>query len=145
MGQQQRSSVISWQILDSSFHDAMIATAASDAASNDAAANAAAAGSVCVGPLNPAATQQVLQLLHRVEVAACLAAAALSCRQLCNNVACLNLAKLSEAQLVSGKGCVCSRCKTARYCSRGCQEQHHKDHRRICKALHQKQQQQQAK
>jgi hypothetical protein len=122
-----------------------VSAGASDAASDDAATSTAAARSADVSPLTPAVTQQVLELLHRVEAAACSAAAALPCRQLCNNVACLNLAKLSEAQLVSGKGCVCSRCKTARYCSRGCQEQHYKDHRRICKALQQKQQQQQAK
>jgi radical SAM protein with 4Fe4S-binding SPASM domain len=42
-------------------------------------------------------------------------------------------------QLVSGKGSVCSRCKAARYCSRACQKQHYKDHRRICKALQQQQ------
>jgi hypothetical protein len=121
------------------------AAGASDAASSYAVTSIAAAGSEDAGPLTPAFIQQVLELLHRVEAAACSAAAALPCRQLCNNVACLNLAKLSEGQLVSGKGCVCSRCKTARYCSRGCQEQHYKDHRRICKALQQKQQQQQAK
>jgi hypothetical protein len=85
----------------------------------------------------------VLQLLHRAEAAASAAAAALPCRHGCNNVGCLNLGKLCEAQLVSGKGCVCSRCKTARYCSRACQEQHYKEHRRICKALQQQQQQQQ--
>jgi hypothetical protein len=123
--------------LSDSLDDFLKATCARDAVIGKPAANAND-----VDPLTPALTQQVLELLHRVEAAACSAAAALPCRQLCNSVVCLNLAKLGEGQLVSGKGCVCSRCKTARYCSRGCQEQHHKEHRRICKALQQQQQQQ---
>jgi hypothetical protein len=48
----------------------------------------------------------------------------------CCNQHCLNMGKLSEWQLVSGKGCVCDGCGVARYCSRACQvkmwAKHHK-------------------
>jgi hypothetical protein len=41
----------------------------------------------------------------------------------CCNPRCTNLQQQSEAELVGGKGCVCSGCHTARFCSRQCLEQ----------------------
>lgn len=53
----------------------------------------------------------------------------------CNNPLCGNVAKLSELELVGGKGCVCSGCQVARYCGRGCQTAHWKQHKPACKKL----------
>jgi hypothetical protein len=67
----------------------------------------------------------------------------------CCNPHCTNLQKQSEAELVGGKGCVCSGCRTARFCSRQCLEQCWKKqlHRGVCKRIavaRQQQQQQQS-
>jgi hypothetical protein len=66
----------------------------------------------------------------------------------CCNPRCSNLQQQSEAELVGGKGCVCSRCHTARFCSRQCLEQCWKKqlHKGVCKriAAARQQQQQQA-
>jgi hypothetical protein len=61
----------------------------------------------------------------------------------CNNPACINLASSSEQELVGGKKCVCSRCVTAQYCSRECQEVMWPHHKQNCKALKRQRQQQQ--
>jgi hypothetical protein len=53
----------------------------------------------------------------------------------CNNPACCSLAGPTEVQLVSGKGCICAGCHTARYCDRACQRAHWKRHKPVCKAL----------
>uniref|UniRef100_A0A383WPD8 MYND-type domain-containing protein n=1 Tax=Tetradesmus obliquus TaxID=3088 RepID=A0A383WPD8_TETOB len=53
----------------------------------------------------------------------------------CNNPCCEELRGLSEQQLVAGKGCVCSRCRSARYCSKACQVAHHPAHKKICKSI----------
>jgi hypothetical protein len=53
----------------------------------------------------------------------------------CNNPACGNLSGPTEAQLVSGRGCVCAGCRTARYCGQACQRAAWKQHRPVCKAL----------
>jgi hypothetical protein len=51
-------------------------------------------------------------------------AAALPVGWACNNAACVNLGKLSELQLVTGKAKLCSGCKQVRMCSAECQKQH---------------------
>jgi hypothetical protein len=61
----------------------------------------------------------------------------------CNNPGCTNLARSSEQELVGGKQCVCSRCVTARYCSKECQEVMWPYHKQICKVLKQQRRQQQ--
>ncbi|WIA30937.1 hypothetical protein OEZ86_000987 [Tetradesmus obliquus] len=62
----------------------------------------------------------------------------------CNHTGCANLGRLSEAELVAGRGCVCGRCFAARYCSKECQVAAWPLHRRMCKAIqHERQQQQQ--
>ena len=53
----------------------------------------------------------------------------------CNNLACTNISGPTEAQLVSGRGCVCAGCRTARYCGPACQRAAWKQHRPVCKAL----------
>lgn len=53
----------------------------------------------------------------------------------CNYPACTNCAKLSEPQLVGGKGSTCGGCRTARYCCVEHQHAHWKQHKTACKAL----------
>jgi hypothetical protein len=54
----------------------------------------------------------------------------------CCNPHCVNVGKLSEWQLVSGKGCVCNGCGVALYCSKACQvKMWAKHHRRVCRRL----------
>ena len=53
----------------------------------------------------------------------------------CNNPACSSLAGATELQLVSGRGCICAGCRTARYCDQACQRAHWKRHKPVCKAL----------
>jgi hypothetical protein len=54
----------------------------------------------------------------------------------CGDPSCLNMAKLSEWQLVGGKRCVCDGCKAVRYCSRACQvKMWAKHHRQVCMRL----------
>jgi hypothetical protein len=54
----------------------------------------------------------------------------------CNNPSCSNTAGLTEASLVSGKGCICAGCKVARYCGKACQAAHWKVvHKPVCRML----------
>jgi len=53
----------------------------------------------------------------------------------CNNPFCVSLCGESELALVGGRSCVCSRCLTARYCSKACLAQHWKKHKLVCKSL----------
>jgi hypothetical protein len=55
----------------------------------------------------------------------------------CCNPRCSNLQKQSEQELVGGKGCVCSACHTARFCSKECLQACWKkqQHRGVCKRL----------
>jgi hypothetical protein len=61
----------------------------------------------------------------------------------CNNPACANMASSSEQELVGGKKCVCSRCVTARYCSKECQKAVWPYHKQNCKRMKRKQRQKQ--
>lgn len=55
----------------------------------------------------------------------------------CNNPSCVNMAGLSEQQLVAGDSKAhCSGCHSARYCCRNpCQAQHWAQHRPVCKSM----------
>jgi hypothetical protein len=53
----------------------------------------------------------------------------------CNSPICSNLAGPTEVSIVSGKGCICGGCKVARYCGKGCQTPHWKQHKPVCKML----------
>jgi hypothetical protein len=53
----------------------------------------------------------------------------------CNNPGCINLAGAGELAIVSGKGCICGGCQVARYCGRGCQKPHWKQHKPVCSML----------
>jgi hypothetical protein len=53
----------------------------------------------------------------------------------CNTPGCGNLSGPTEVSLVSGKGCICGGCKVARYCGKGCQQPHWKQHKAVCKML----------
>jgi hypothetical protein len=55
--------------------------------------------------------------------------------QCCNNPSCSNTSKQSELELVAGRSCKCSQCRVARYCGKGCQAQHWKQHKAVCTAL----------
>lgn len=50
----------------------------------------------------------------------------------CNNPGCgnvVNTSGVTEKSIVSGKGCMCSRCKVACYCGRQCQVAHWRAHK----------------
>jgi hypothetical protein len=54
----------------------------------------------------------------------------------CCNPCCSSLQHVSEQVPVSGRSCLCSRCKTARFCSSECLAQCWKGHhRRVCKRI----------
>jgi hypothetical protein len=53
----------------------------------------------------------------------------------CSNPACVNISGPTEAQLVSGRSCICAGCRTARYCGPLCQRQAWRQHTEVCKAL----------
>jgi hypothetical protein len=54
----------------------------------------------------------------------------------CGNPSCLNMATLSDWQLVGGKRCVCDGCGVARYCSKACQvKMWSKHHKPVCMRL----------
>jgi hypothetical protein len=54
----------------------------------------------------------------------------------CCNPACVRLQGFSEQEPVAGKGCVCAKCKTARFCCRACIEQCYKDqHKMVCRRI----------
>lgn len=60
---------------------------------------------------------------------------ALPAKNMCNNPTCTNMTGTSEAGLVKGSGRTRSTCRTARYCSQECQQQHWKTHKGVCKAI----------
>lgn len=54
----------------------------------------------------------------------------------CNNPRCVNTSGLSEASTVSGKGCICSVFKVARFCGKPCQVAQWKTvHKPVCRML----------
>jgi hypothetical protein len=55
----------------------------------------------------------------------------------CCHPACINMQCVSELQLVGGKGCVCSSCRSARFCSVFCLQQcwNRQGHRPVCKRI----------
>jgi hypothetical protein len=61
----------------------------------------------------------------------------------CNNPRCCSgsgsssssMAGRTELESVSGRSCICAGCLVARYCCRGCQKAHWKQHKPVCKAL----------
>jgi hypothetical protein len=75
------------------------------------------------------------QLLQQAQEWAEALCAALPQRYCCNNLGCLNLGGLSEAELVARPGSRCSRCKACYYCSRECQVAAWRLHKPICKLL----------
>jgi hypothetical protein len=53
----------------------------------------------------------------------------------CNSSSCSSMARLSEAQIAGDRSTRCSACKAASYCSRECQLEHWKQHKKVCKQL----------
>jgi hypothetical protein len=80
---------------------------------------------------NPGALKALVQALQ----AAGQALGCLATPICCNNPCCSSVASPSELQSVSGKGCICAGCCTARYCDRACQRAHWKRHKPVCQAL----------
>jgi hypothetical protein len=86
----------------------------------------------------PELARQLLQLANGVCTQ--LAAPGALC---CANPGCTNLVKLSERELVAGKGTVCSSCRAVRLCSAECNKAFWKaGHKQACKRLKEAQQQQ---
>ena len=79
----------------------------------------------------PVALQALVETLQAAGQALC----CLATRLCCNNPCCGSMAGATELQLVSGKGCICAGCRTARYCDRACQRAHWKRHKPVCQAL----------
>ena len=96
-----------------------------------AAEAAAAAARQAEGDAVAAQCAVLVQELRALGQASCLFAVPL----FCNNPRCMSLHGETEVSLVSGRACVCSGCRVARYCGRECLRQHWKQHKPVCKAL----------
>jgi hypothetical protein len=96
-----------------------------------AAEAAAAAARQAEGDAVAAQGAALVQELRALGGASCLFAVPL----FCNNPRCMSLHGETEISLVSGRACVCSGCRVARYCGRECLRQHWKQHKPVCKAL----------
>jgi hypothetical protein len=80
-----------------------------------------------------AAAQQLLQLATGVCTQLVLVDSVAQC---CANPGCTNCSKLSEHELVGGKGTVCSSCRAVRLCSAECNKAYWKaGHKQVCKRL----------
>jgi hypothetical protein len=88
-----------------------------------------------VNAADAAAAVAAFSLLVQRLQALGLALNTLAVPQACNNPACTTLAGPTELATVSRRNCVCASCRVARYCSRGCQTQHGKQYKPVCKAL----------
>jgi hypothetical protein len=77
---------------------------------------------------------EVLELAEQLRAFGA-AASSIPVPHFCNNPACDTVRGPSEAKLVSGRSCLCGRCRVARYCSRDCQAAHFKQHKHACKAM----------
>jgi hypothetical protein len=53
----------------------------------------------------------------------------------CNNPSCGNISGPTDAQLVSGRSCICAGCRMARYCGQDCQLLAWPQHQQVCKAI----------
>ena len=96
-----------------------------------AASKAAAAAQQAEAEAVAAQCAVLVQELRALGGASCLFAVPL----FCNNPRCMSLHGETEVSLVSGRACVCSGCRVARYCGRECLRQHWKQHKPVCKAL----------
>jgi hypothetical protein len=63
------------------------------------------------------------------------AASSIPVPDFCNNPDCVTARGQSEAELVSGRSCMCGKCRVTRYCSRDCQRAQWAHHKPACKAL----------
>jgi hypothetical protein len=80
-----------------------------------------------------AAAQQLLQLATGVCTQLVSVEGAAQC---CANPGCTNYSKLSEQEVVTGKGTVCSSCRAVRLCSAECNKAYWKaGHKQVCKRL----------
>jgi hypothetical protein len=96
-----------------------------------AAKAAAAAAQQAEGEAVDGQCAVLVQELRALGGASCLFAVPL----FCNNPRCMSLHGETEVSLVSGRACVCSGCRVARYCGQECLRQHWKQHKPVCKAL----------
>jgi hypothetical protein len=93
---------------------------------------------VLPGPVNAAdaaAAAAAFGLLAQRLQALGLALNTLAVPHACNNPACTMLEGPAKLVTVSRRSCMCAACRVARYCSRGCQKQHWKQHKPVCGAL----------
>jgi hypothetical protein len=131
--------------------DSACSSEASSSSPATAGAAGAGAGAAMVGPAEMQdLTRQLLsvELGQQLQRMGSALVAQLPQPLWCCNPSCSSLGKLSELALVGGKSCVCSGCRTARFCSRQCLQAcwMKQLHRGVCKriaAAAQQQQQQQ--
>jgi hypothetical protein len=119
------------------------ASVRTDGASPSASAAAAAGARVGASAVGPAEMQDLTRQVLSIELGQQLqrmgSALVVQLPQplWCCNPSCSSLGKLSELALVGGKSCVCSGCRTARFCSKECLHACWKKqlHRGVCKRI----------
>ena len=107
--------------------------ALAEASAVEASAQAGGAPDAGGGGGSAELTHSLAELGAQLESLGAAACAQLPLSSCCSNHGCVNLAGLSEAALV--KGCSCSACGAAAYCSRECQRAHWAWHKPVCKLL----------